>query len=247
MPPYARGVSLTTGVTGKDTNVTRHRGTVVAVTETQRDNDADKRDAQQLIVWDCPTNATEVVVHDDPGGASHFTPMTAWFTTPVADVVARLHVVADDSGRLTVISASFVPFRDKDEADVDVVAAASGYDFPAALGKLDRGSRIRRLPSDALFPDGVRVGDGPTLSVGAAQRIAGTKASRTPERIWREVRILMDEYKESGERGLPTAVAQRLGVTVRTAHRYIAAVRAEDAGVQVRFSTERLNVTEGPQ
>ncbi len=47
----------------------------------------------------------------------------------------------------------------------------------------------------------------------------------------------MEQYQEAGDRGLPTAVVERLGVSVRTAHRYIAAVRAEDDAIQVPFST----------
>ncbi len=71
----------------------------------------------------------------DPPGASYFVPMTAWFTTPVAGVMARLRIGTGEGGRLRAISVSFVHDPPEDDGgDVDVSAAAAAFDFAAAAG-----------------------------------------------------------------------------------------------------------------
>jgi hypothetical protein len=216
-------------------------------------------DGQRLLTWACDDGAVEVELEDASMGEVWFSSMTAWFTTSVEGVVAILGVAATPQ-QIRVSAASFVPPLDVDAVAGDrapaspengddelgpVSRAAIDFDHVAALAELANECVIARYPYDERLPASVQIGDRAAVTVPTLQRISGAKAPRLTDReIWRQVDELIEEYARTpGRKGLPGAVAERLGVSVRTAHRYIAAVRAQqDETVEVRFYKTNMEV-----
>jgi hypothetical protein len=211
-------------------------------------------DGQQLIAWACGDGSQEVPIEGADDGAVWFNPMTAWFTTSVDGVVAVLGVTASAEG-LRVGSASFLPPLDVDavagtaapaapaEGNDDagpVSRAAVEFDHVGALAELAGECVITRDPYSTLgrIPAAVRVGNRPLITTTTLQRIAGSTASPLADRErWQQVDALIEEFDRTpGRKGLAPAVADRLGVSIRTAHRYIGTVRAQRAEtIEVRF------------
>jgi hypothetical protein len=184
-------------------------------------------------------------VDGGPDGTVRFTSMTAVFATASDGVMASLQVAASQT-HLGVTGAAFVPDSELDIGPGDQPAeiegedggpvsdAASAFDYTSALAELAAQCVIRRFPAGVRIPATVTIGSGPVITTDTLQKIAGSKALRpTSDEIFRQTDELIREFDRTPTRkGLPAAVAQRLGVTIRTAHRYIAAVRAEKEGKQ---------------
>jgi hypothetical protein len=181
----------------------------------------------QLIVWECGEHPSEVAL----AGEEHtflMSSVTAWFTTSEENVIARVYVAADEAGT-RVQGATFLPYGGDEEPSADELSAAMrSFDAVAALRVVVRQCSVRRLPADGVLPEAVVIGDGHPLSTHTLSRITGPGPGPSVARVQRTVRKLMADYAD--KRGLPGAVAAELGVSVRTAHRYIAAVRAEQEG-----------------
>jgi hypothetical protein len=202
------------------------------------------------------------VAVDAPEGAVRFTSMTAAFSTSVDGVWALLGI-ASSSTRLWVTSAAFVPPLDLDagdeldldagdgeppelEGDVGPAAMASAaFDHADALAEVAAECFIVRTPDLGRIPASVTIGGGPAITTDTLQKISGARAPRpTSDEVFAQVDALIRDYERTpGRKGLPGAVAERLGVTLRTAHRYIAAVKAQRANtLEVRFSKAKLEV-----
>jgi hypothetical protein len=157
--------------------------------------------------------------------------------------------VAATPEQLRVTAASFVPAVGIETEVQDevgpVTRAAVDFDHVGALAELAAECVLSRYSYGGRIPATTGIGNRPLVTTTTLQRIAGSTASQLadPEK-WRQVDELIEEYDRTpGRKGLPGEVAERLGVSVRTAHRYIAAVRAQRAEtIEVRFFRTNLEV-----